>query len=107
MAKRLQKETGSNRVYVYTESVDSARADGGGKIDIRLSCPVTAYAGEVDAISLCRMCVRRMPLPPVEKLVLEMALDMEAGIEDRRTSYEAVAAMLGRCEHSVKNATFH
>lgn len=77
---------------------------GGQKIFIDLLQPLALFAGRYSAYSLCRLCVSRMSLRNLEKVLLTMILDeTECGLLYGR-SYLELGKLVGKCAHSVETA---
>lgn len=76
-----------------------------GADSIALNTPVELdVLKHVGAFSFCRMCLLRMPLSPLEKVVLEAILLADETGCGHRFTYAGLGKALGRCEHSVKQA---
>lgn len=74
-----------------------------GSEDIRLTVPLTLKT-PISPFTLCRLCLVRLPISPVEKLILEFVISIaEAKLADRY-SYDDLGKIIGRCTHSVKKA---
>lgn len=84
----------------------------GGPADLRLRSPF-AVPRVADAWTACRMAVPRLPLKPLERVVLSLLLEDAhalqgagdaAGDIPTPYSYAGIGASVGRCAHSAKSA---
>lgn len=81
---------------ILVRKVDVARADGGGNTDLVLSRPVEIGSSSVHAVTICRMCMVRLPIRATEKVILSFFLDMEEVDGLRRYSYEELGEVIGK-----------
>lgn len=81
---------------ILVRKVDVARADGGGNTDLVLSRPVEIGSSSVHAVTICRMCMVRLPIRATEKVILSFFLDMEEVDGLRRYSYEELGEVVGK-----------
>lgn len=88
------------------KSVDFFTA-GGQSIHHELMQPVVLFEGRYSVYSLCRLCVSRMPLRTLEKVIMTMVLDeTECGLTYGR-SYADLGRLVGKCAHSAEDAVAH
>ena len=85
-------------------SVTVSAGSGGGRKSIPLARPLAVPQGALGPFSLCRACLFRMSIPALEKLVLGFVLELEETGCERAYTYSDLGGLLGRCEHSVKQA---
>jgi len=76
----------------------------GGTVALDLQHPLTLPVGRYSPYAVCRMCVARLSLKTLERLLLSMLLDeMECGVA-RPHSYQELGRSLCKCAHSIKAA---
>lgn len=71
---------------------------------VALSVPAEIGAWSAGPFALCRMCLFRMNLSMLEKIMLCFVIEAEESGTRCCHSYADMGKILGRCEHSVKQA---
>jgi hypothetical protein len=93
-----------SRGKLVIHSVDIQGVGGCGNSALALSSPVELGGRSVSPFTLCRMCLVRLPVSPLEKVVLEFVLTLEETMQPRRFSYVDLGIIIDRCEHSTEKA---
>ena len=89
----MNEDTNNKTTYTLTSAASVA-----------LSVPAEIGAWSAGPFALCRMCLFRMNLSMLEKIMLCFIIEAEESGAQCCHSYADMGKILGRCEHSVKQA---
>lgn len=89
----MNEDTNNKTTYTLTSAAGVA-----------LSVPAEIGAWSAGPFALCRMCLFRMNLSMLEKIMLCFVIEAEESGAQCCHSYADMGKILGRCEHSVKHA---
>ena len=83
-------------------TVNVNRPDGSGVTDLRLTKELEVGTMRLRPVTLCRMCLVRLPISATAKVVLSFILDIEETGGQRIYSYGDIGDIVGRCDHSAE-----